>query len=115
MERPITGGRRRTITLRDERSGRDTRRLWAYLDEAGALHIDGQDLGPATAPVSHDGEYEWFSTIRAPDVPRLVELLGGQTGTDVLTLLSVQCTGDGSYQLERILRESGIPVERFVY
>jgi hypothetical protein len=50
----------------------------------GSLHVDGQDLGPSTAPVSHDGEYEWFTTVRAPNVRRLVELLGGHQDSDVL-------------------------------
>jgi hypothetical protein len=46
---------RRQVILRNERSGLDTRHLWAYLDDEGNLHIDGQDLGPATAPVSTSG------------------------------------------------------------
>jgi hypothetical protein len=32
------------VTLREEREGRDSRHLWAYLDETGHLHIDEQDL-----------------------------------------------------------------------
>ena len=47
------------VTLRSERSGRDVRTLWAHVDVDGNLHVDGQDLGPRTAPVSVDGEYEW--------------------------------------------------------
>jgi hypothetical protein len=103
------------VVLRDERSGQDSRNLWAYMSEDGSLHVDGQDLGPATAPVSADGEYEWFKTVRAADLPRLVELLGGHAGADVLDLLAERYTGAGSYELERVLRESGIPVESFVY
>ena len=101
----------RTVMLRSETSGPDSRYLWAYLDEAGRLHIDGQDLGPATAPVSPDGEYVWFKTIAAADVPRVVALLGGRTGEDVLDVLERDFTGPGSYELERRLRQSTIPVE----
>lgn len=101
--------------LREERSGQGERYLWAYIAPDGALHIDGQDLGPGTALVSADGEYEWFSTVRPVHLPRLVELLGGEAGTDLLDLLSERYTGAGAAELERILRESGIPVERFVY
>lgn len=54
----------RTVTLRDEQDGQDSRHLRAWLDERGNLHIDGQDLGRATAVVSDDEEYEWFETIR---------------------------------------------------
>jgi len=111
----MTSDPSRKVMLREERSGRDSRNLWAYLDPDDALHLDGQDLGPATAPVSVDGEHEWFQTIRPAHLPRLVELLGGEPGTDLLALLAERYTGAGSYELERILRESGIPVEVFVY
>ena len=111
----LTSDPSRRVMLREERSGPDRRFLWAYFDEDGALHIDGQDLGPATALVSADGEYEWFETIRPAHLPRLVELLGGEAGADLLDLLAERYTGAGAAELERILRESGIPVERFVY
>jgi hypothetical protein len=106
---------RRTVTLRDERRGGDVRWLGAYVDGAGALHIDGQDLGPGTAMVSSDGEYEWFETIAAADIPRLTALLGGGPGDDVLDLLARDWTGDRSYDLERLLRESDIPVKLFTW
>jgi hypothetical protein len=102
------------VVLREERSGADVRHLWAYLDDAGALHIDGQDLGPATAPVSDDGEYEWYQVISAADVPRLKLLLGAEEGTGILEILSAW-TGERSYELERRLRESSIPVRRHVW
>jgi hypothetical protein len=101
--------------LRAERTGDDARYLWAYLDEESNLHIDGQDLGPATAPVSPDGEYEWFRTIRAEHVPRVIELLGGGVDTDILDLLEERYTGLGSYALERMLQESNLPQELFIY
>ena len=99
---------------RDEQDVPDRRYLWAYLTPDGALHIDGQDLGPLTAPVSPSGEYEWFKTIRAEHLPQLVELLGGEPGTDVLDLLAERYTGADAAELERVLRESGLPVELFV-
>ncbi len=105
----------RKVVLREEQDGPDRRYLWAYLAPDGALHIDGQDLGPGTAPVSAEGEYEWFQTIQPAHLPRLVDLLGGDPGTDLLDLLAERYTGAGAAELERILRESGIPVERFVY
>ena len=111
----MTSDPSRKVVLREERSGPDGRYLWAYFGPDGALHIDGQDLGPATAPVSADGEYEWFETIRPEHLPRLVELLGGEAGTDLLDLLAERYTGAGAAELERILRESEIPVELFVY
>jgi len=106
----------RTITLRNERKGRDQRHLWAYLDADGILHIDGQDLGPATAIGSGDGEYEWFKTIAAKDIPRLVKLLGGQRGEEVLDLLERDWTSPHKAdELEDRLRESKIRVKLSVW
>jgi hypothetical protein len=82
----------RKVVLREARTGPDQRFLSAYVSTDGALHIEGQDLGPATAPPSHDGEYEWFETIRPEHLPRLVELLGGEPGTDLLDLLAERYT-----------------------
>ena len=105
----------RRVTLRQERTGADSRFLEAYLDATGDLHLDGQDLGPGTAPVSDDGEYEWFQRIAAADVPRLLALLGATPGEDVLDVLERGWRGARSYDLERLLRSSGIPVDRTVW
>jgi hypothetical protein len=105
----------RKVTLRAERTESDYRHLEAYVDEAGDLHIDGQDLGPGTAIVSDDGEYEWFETIDAVHIPRLVVLLGGQMGDDILDILERDYTGIGSYELEKRLRQSDIRVKRHVW
>ncbi|MGB8960161.1 MAG: hypothetical protein WCC00_14225 [Candidatus Aminicenantales bacterium] len=101
-----------TIRLRDEkRSDGSHLGLWAYLDTAGRLHIDGQDLGPVTRPVSGDGEYEYFKMIAKEDIPRLIALLGGKPEDDILDLLERYWVGEKSYGLEEILREGPIEVE----
>ena len=105
----------RQVTLRDERCGPDSRHLWAYLDDDGNLHIDGQDLGPGTAPVSADGEYEWFKKISAHDLPTLLALLGVPLDANVLDVLERQWSGDRAGDLETLLRESGIKVETYVW
>jgi hypothetical protein len=102
---------RRMVTLRDIHAGPDRRFLSAYLDGQGNLHLDGHDLGPATASMSPDGEYEWFQVIAAVDVERVVMLLDGQAGENVLDLLARDWTGDRSYELERRLRASDIPID----
>jgi hypothetical protein len=98
----------RKVTLRAERTEAGYRHLEAYVDHEGRLHVNGQDLGPGTATVSGDGEYEWFQTIAAADVPRVVALLGGRPGDDVLDILERDFTGPKSYDLEARLRASGI-------
>jgi hypothetical protein len=103
------------VILRQEHTGHDHRHLEAYLDDQGRFHVDGHDLGPGTSPVSEDGEYEWFQTIDAGEVPRLVKLLGGAEAEPVLALLARSYTGERSYELERILRESGIPIHRHTW
>jgi hypothetical protein len=103
------------VTLRDERWCRDWWNLWAYLDQEGNLHIDEQDLGPGTAPVGTDGEYVWFQEIALASLPRPIALLSGEPREDVLDLLERDWTGARSYELERRLRESGIPRERHIW
>lgn len=101
----------RRVVLRDERHGRDSRYYEAFLDEHGNLHLEGQDLGPATEPVGVDGEYEWFSLIAAADVPRAVVALGGAPGDDVLDVLAAHWTGAAASRLEA----EGIAIDRQVW
>jgi hypothetical protein len=104
-------GTTRRVRLREEHVGPDHRYLWAYMDDDGNLHIDGQDLGPLTAVVSGDGEYEWFRTIRAEELPLLRVILGCDPGADVLEVLEARYAGSESYELERLIRVSEIPSE----
>jgi hypothetical protein len=115
LTQDMSESKRRTVTLRDERHGEDARHLRAYLDEDGNLHIDGQDLGPGTAMVSSDGEYEWYQVVAANDVSRVAKLLGAEPGESLLDVLQREWTGDRSYELEEHLRGSGIPMTLFVY
>jgi hypothetical protein len=103
------------VVLRDEHIGRDSRHLRAYLDEEGNLVLEGHDLGPGTAPVSDDGEYEWVERVSAADLPRLVELLGGLPGPDILDLLEERYRGPASYDFTQLLYHSDISVERHVW
>jgi hypothetical protein len=107
--------RPRAVHLRAERHGDDSRFLDAYLDDEGNLHVDGQDLGSGTAPVSSDGEYEWFEIIRAAHVPRLRELLGADPDEDLLDVLERSWSGLRAGDLEALLSDSDIPLERAVW
>jgi hypothetical protein len=64
--------------------------------------------------VSDDGEYEWFETIQAEHLPRLLSLLGAAPGDDILDVLEQKWSGRRLYELERLLRESDFPMERHV-
>lgn len=95
------------IELRSEIKGPDRRYLRASIEEDGRLVLIGQDLGPSTAPVSSDGEYEWQITYAAEDVPAFLAALGAgpaEPAEDVLR----RFTGRASYDLERISRSCGV-------
>jgi hypothetical protein len=106
---------RSLVVLRDERDGRDIRHLEASLDEDGNLRLEGHDLGPGTALVSGDGEYEWFETVAAADLPRLVALLGGDPGEDILDLLQRRYRGPAANEFTLALYNSDISVERVTW
>ena len=102
----------RTVVLRQERNGPDSRFLSARLDANGALKVDGQDLGPGTAPVSSDGEYEWSQTFPPDSIPALRSALGGNATEDILDLLEREYKGPSSYELERIMRDTADTIPR---
>jgi hypothetical protein len=97
------------VTLRAERDGPNCRYLSASLDGHGALVIEGQDLGPGTAIVSSDSEYEWTRTILSEHIPKLLVLLNAPVGANILAVLKKHWTGSKSHELERRIRDSDIP------
>lgn len=99
----------RTVSLRAEQDGRDHRYLRATLNTHGDLVIEGQDLGPKTASVSSDGEYEWSRTILREHIPQLLILLDEPASADILSTLERHWTGPKSYELESRISESDIP------
>jgi hypothetical protein len=111
----MSESKQRRVTLRSERRAKNTYSLWAYIDANGNLHVDGQDLGPVTEPVSGDGEYEYFKTIAAADVPLLLGLLGAPPNSDVLDVLASFWSDSASWELERLLRASDIPMNIDTY
>jgi len=99
-----------TVTLRNQRDGRNSQHLWAYLDDAGNLHVDGQDFGPQTAIVSDDGEYEFFYTVLAADLPALKRALGANPSDDILRVLATRFSGDQARDLEAVFSSRAVPV-----
>lgn len=102
-----------TITLREEHSGEDSRYLRAHLSEKGDLVVTGHDMGPGVENFWGQGrwEYEWRITVRAPHVPKLVAVLGGREGDDVLALLAARGPDAAEYVSREFLEKHGIPVE----
>jgi len=112
LEMPLDDSTRlpgRSVSLQNEHRGDGSwLNLDASLERDGTLRIIGQDLGPVTEGMSADGEYEYFYTIAAEDVPALVVALGGQQGADVIDLLVQRWSGDDAYNLGSAIRSSGV-------
>jgi len=97
----------RVVVLRDERDGQERRSLVAYVNPDNGLTIDGQDLGPSVEQWFGEGirEYEWMRTVDADEVPRLVELLGGPPGANVLDALEAWLPSHAATDLEKLIDE----------
>ena len=64
------------VVLVDERSGPDSRRIWASLDTDGSLTISGQDIGPKVERFFGVDEYEFSHTVPAAYLVSFFMLLG---------------------------------------
>ena len=93
-----------SVELRASRVGGNSSYLGAHLDGSGDLVLSGQDLGPGTAMVSSDGEYEYWYVVAAADIPTLLARLGSPTDADVLDVLATSWPGGRSFELEAIIR-----------
>ena len=101
----------RTVILRNEHHGRDSRHLSARLDADSNLVIEGQDLGPGTAPISRDGEYEYSHTVLREHIPQLLALLNAPHDAEILGVLTEHWTGMQSYELERLIASGAVPTQ----
>ena len=75
------------VVLVEERSGADSRTIWASLAENGDLVISGHDIGPGVERVFGSDEYEFAHTIPFDYVLPFLKILGATKVTDVLTAL----------------------------
>ncbi len=88
-----------------------TRSMSATLYADGHLGIEGQDLGEAVKFFGGDfTEYEFAWSASAPEVPRIVELLGGQPGDDPLGLLTAWCEENKGKDPGEFLKASGVTI-----
>lgn len=103
---------RRAAQLRNVRDDQgNTFALDVRLLDDESVEFAAQDLGPITAKVSDDGEYEYWRTIAAEHVPQLVWLLGGEPGEHVIELLARHWSGARSFDLEHVLRQAPFPIQ----
>ncbi len=93
----------REVTLRADRGPRDDHYLTASLDAEGSLVLAEPDLGPGTAMVSSDGEYEYWITVKPEHFPTLLAMLEGDLEADLLEALSERWIGKNSYEPETLI------------
>ena len=79
------------------------RRVWAEIRKDGHLVIQGQDLGPGTATISADGEYEYAYSIKVEDIAVVLAALGADPDEDPLTYLTEHWSGPAAFALTRRL------------
>lgn len=101
----------KTVTLRDFKDRQGSSYLGATLNADGDLPIiEGGDSGDGVEQSFGRGhrEYEWSHTVRAADIPALLDALGGD---DVLAALQQHFSGMDSYKLQPFLDAHRIPYE----
>ena len=82
-------------------------KLQAILEDNGDFTIYGCDRGPKNA----DGdrfEYIWEFTVNALHVPKIITLLGGTDGDNLLEIIERDWKPVQGEGLEKKIRESGI-------
>ena len=62
-----------------------------------------------------EGSTPFSSNINKSELPKLIGLLGGKPDDDILDVLEESWTGPRAADLEALLRESDVEVERFVW
>jgi hypothetical protein len=90
--------------------------------ESGDLQLSVQDVGEAPRQFWGDSDYEWWVTVKAQQVPRLLELLRGESSTaptadDLLALIGRNFGGhaSGPSEFPEWLKRNRVPYEFFSY
>lgn len=64
------------VVLVDEKSGADSRRIWASINDDGSLAISGQDIGPKVERFFGTDEYEFVHTVPFAFLELFFSMLG---------------------------------------
>lgn len=94
-----------SVELADTHDEGGSRRVWAEIRGNGLLIIQGQDLGPGTAMISSDGEYEYAYSIASGDIAPVLTTLGAEPTSDPLTYLKANWSGQAAFDLTRRLHQ----------
>jgi hypothetical protein len=101
----------RTLEIWHAKDDNGTRSISATLYNDGHLGIEGQDRGEAVKFFGGNfSEYEFAWSASAPEVPKIVELLGGQPGDDPLALLKAWTIGRGGMDPGQFLKDGGVVI-----
>lgn len=104
-----------TVRLAAIHDGPDSRSLEVEFDDDGDVSFSGQDLGPATGPVSSDGEYEYGFRIAKGDVSTAVAALGGEPHEPIRTVLLRRWTGPEAFRIRPALEAAGLETHLWTY
>ena len=84
------------VVLVDERSGPDSRRIWASVDADGNLIISGQDIGPKVERFFGTDEYEFAHTVPVAYLEAFISMLGVDSFDDPLE--AIKRFGGSNYE-----------------
>lgn len=100
---------RREVAFFRSRDARGSRMLTLSVEPDGTVQIGGQDLGPIVSEAFGKDvrEYEWYWTLRAADVPRALQLLGGSSTDGLPGALRRWAEANAGRDPGQYLRESG--------
>lgn len=105
----------RTVLLAEERGDDGLMVRSVTLTDDGDLVIEGHDVGRGVGKFfgAESSEYEFVSTVRAADVPAVRRALGLGEDADLLDTLVARYGGQGTAELERIIKGARIAVKRW--
>lgn len=103
--RPDQRSKMTEVVLVDEKSGADSRRIWASLDDDGNLVISGQDIGPKVERFFGADEYEFSYTVPVAYLEAFFLLLQVEIFDNALEAIK-QFSGENYETLSEALEQS---------
>ena len=101
--------KKKKVVLREERRVGGYRFLGAEIKDNGDLVFEGQDLGSGVEGTFGSSEYEWYWTVKAPDISKLRNAIGGKG--NILKILEKRFGDEKAAGLYEFMQEHNIPFE----